>query len=71
MSLNSSLPDYRQYFVPVRCPKCAAIGNILWEGLGERKTLVRLSGQFYERLRPAPPHPIEIVCRVCGTPQLE
>jgi hypothetical protein len=71
MTLKASLLDYRQYLMPVCCPKCAAMGKILWEGSGERKTLVRLTGQFYERLRKLPPHPIELVCLTCGAAQLE
>jgi hypothetical protein len=71
MTLKTGLFDYRQYFMPVRCPKCSAVGDMIWEGSGERKTLVHLSGQFYERLGRLPPYPIELVCRACGTPQLE
>lgn len=71
MTLRSSLSDYRQYFMSVRCPHCAAMGKILWEGSGERKTLVRISAEFYERLCRLPPYSIELVCRTCGTPQLE
>jgi phage FluMu protein Com len=71
MALRSTLSDPRQYFLPVRCPNCASIGSILWEGLGEHKTLVSMSDEFYERLGRLPPHPIELVCRACGTPQLE
>jgi hypothetical protein len=71
MTLKSTLLDYRQYLMPICCPNCAALGKILWEGSGERKTLVRMSGEFYERLCRLPPHPIELVCRTCGTPQME
>jgi len=71
MTLRSSLFDYRQYFMAISCPNCAAMGKILWEGSGERKTLVQVSGQFYERLCNSPPHPIELVCRTCGASQLE
>ena len=71
MTLRSALFDYRQYFMSVSCPNCAAMGRILWEGSGERKTLVQVSGQFYERLCSLPPHPIELVCRECGASQLE
>ena len=71
MTLRSSLSDPYRYILPVRCKNCAAFGKILWEGLGEQKILVRLSEEFYERLGRQPSHPIEIVCRACGTPQLE
>lgn len=71
MTLRSRLSDSYQYYLPVRCTNCAATGKIFWEGLGEQKTLVRLSDEFYERLGRLPPHPIEIVCRLCGTAQLE
>ena len=71
MTLRPGLSDPYQYYLPVRCTNCAATGKIFWEGLGEHKTLVRLSGEFYERLGRMHPHPIEIVCRTCGTAQLE
>lgn len=71
MSLRSSLLDYRQYIMSVHCPNCAAIGRIFWEGSGERRTLVSISEQFYERLCRLPPHPIELVCRACGAAQPE
>ena len=71
MSLMSTLHEYRQHCMPIRCPNCAAMGKILWEGSGRCKTLVRISGHFYERLCRLPPHSIEIVCVACGTPQLE
>ena len=71
MIINSIACDHRQYFVSIHCPTCAAKGKILWEGSGRQKALVYLSEQFYERLRRAPPHPIELVCRACGTSQLE
>jgi hypothetical protein len=71
MTLKATLLDYRQYLMPICCPKCAAMGKILWEGLGERRTLVHMSGEFYERLCRLPPHPIELVCRACGAAQLE
>ena len=71
MTLRPRLSDPYQYYLPVRCTNCAATGKIFWEGVGEQKTLVRLSNEFYERLGRLPPHPIEIVCRTCGTTQLE
>jgi hypothetical protein len=71
MALLPSLLNYGQYLLPLRCSHCAAKGKIRWAVSGERKMLVHLSGQFYSRLCKLPPHPIELVCRACGTPQLE
>ena len=71
MTLRPCSSDPYRYYLPVRCANCAATGKIFWEGLGEQKTLVRLSGEFYERLGGLPPHPIEIVCRTCGMAQRE
>jgi hypothetical protein len=56
---------------PIYCPKCNAAGCVVWEGEGQTKALVRISGDFYERLSKRAPYPIELVCQQCGTPQLE
>jgi len=55
MTLKASLLDYRQYLMPVCCPKCAAMGKILWEGSGERKTLVRQAEEIMEQDPPVLP----------------
>jgi hypothetical protein len=61
----------RQNAVDICCPKCRSRATLVWEISGKDKTLVRLTGHFYERLSATPPHPIELVCLKCGTPQTE
>ena len=60
-----------QYAVEICCPQCQNRAILVWEKSGKDRTLVRLSGRFYERLSSTPPHPIELVCLQCGTPQPE
>jgi hypothetical protein len=62
---------YHQHSVDLRCPKCGCKGVVVWEGHGADKTLVWLSGQFYERLAKRSPFPIELVCMKCGAAQVE
>lgn len=57
----------------IQCPKCGKKGSIVWEDVphtnGVAKELVRIEGDFFERIAPKPPYPIELVCNRCGTPQ--
>ena len=71
MSAHATHPASRQYSVDLRCTKCGSKGIVIWEGHGADKTMVWLSGQFYERLAKQPPFPIELVCIKCGTAQPE
>ena len=54
----------------IRCPKCGAVGESLWEDEQGRPYLVSLSDAFHERLTRARPSQVEIVCKNCGTAQL-
>jgi hypothetical protein len=60
-----------KYSDTVRCPRCHRTGTIEWEAAAEKnlKELVRINGEFYERVSKKPPFPIELVCVGCGTPQ--
>jgi hypothetical protein len=49
----------------IRCPKCGRCGQIKWDG----SQFVELTGDFYERLSPQAPYPIELVCKRCGIAQ--
>ena len=71
MSAHARSSDFRQNSVDLRCTKCGSKGVVIWEGHGANKTLVWLSGQFYERLAKQPPFPIELVCVRCGAAQVE
>jgi hypothetical protein len=57
----------------IRC-RCGKIGSIVWEDApaaeGVRQELVKLDGDFYERLSKRPPYPVELVCNTCGTAQV-
>lgn len=64
-------PKFQQYPVNLRCSKCGNKGMIIWEGTGAQKSLVWLSGSFYERLSRKPPYAIELVCVKCGALHLE
>ena len=58
--------------VNVICPKCGAVGVVLWEDENnEGRSLVSLSKNFYERISKKQPYPIELVCHSCGTAQSE
>lgn len=61
----------REHAVTIRCSKCANRGTLVWEGAGKAKGLIRIMGEFYERLAKVPPHAIELVCLRCGTAQTE
>lgn len=60
-----------QYSMEMCCPKCRSRATLVWEKSGADRTLVRLTGQFYERLSSKAPYPIELVCLKCGTSQAE
>jgi hypothetical protein len=66
-----------QFSVLIECPKCGEKGVATWEEnkhtsvSGPEPTLIRLSSEFYERVSKRAPHVIELVCRKCGTAQIE
>lgn len=55
----------------ITCPKCNAVGVVVWETGGPERILVSLTRNFYERLSKKPPFQIELVCDGCGTAQPE
>lgn len=59
----------------VSCRHCGNRGTIVWEDLpaqqGREKELLRIEGDFFERLAPRPPYQIELVCNRCGAAQVE
>jgi len=58
--------------VNIVCPKCGAVGVVLWEGENnERRSLVSVSKNFSERISKKNPYPIELVCHNCGMAQPE
>jgi hypothetical protein len=64
-----SPPHYTDKIV---CPRCGKAGSIIWEEAGypgEPKQFIKIEGDFHERLAKKSPHPIELVCNGCGTPQ--
>jgi ribosomal protein L40E len=60
-----------QFSETIICTKCAARGVIVWEDTGAMRSLVSLSGGFYERLSKKEPYGIELVCHRCGARQPE
>jgi hypothetical protein len=55
----------------ITCPKCKAVGVVVWEKIKGERVLVGVSNNFYERLSKNAPYEIELVCLGCGTEQLE
>ena len=55
----------------ISCPHCGKNGRLHWERSADdrRNELVKIDGDFYERLAKTPPFPIELVCNSCGTTQ--
>ena len=55
------------------CPRCGKKGCLYWEhahgGQGVRRDLVKIEGDFYERMSKKRPFRIELVCNGCGTAQ--
>ena len=68
---SSANENSREHAVNIRCPKCSNKGTLIWDGAGKSKFLVRITGEFYERLARTPPHAIELVCQKCGNAQME
>jgi hypothetical protein len=66
--MSSEVP---QFTVNIICPKCSALGVVVWEKDGAQRSLVSLSKGFYERLSKEDPYPIELVCHECGAAQAE
>lgn len=64
-------PELPQISANIVCPKCEAVGVVVWEINGEERSLVSLSRGFYERISTTSPYPIELVCHQCGTAQPE
>jgi len=54
----------------ISCP-CGRTGRLHWERAagGKRDELVKIEGDFYERLARKAPYPIELVCNGCGATQ--
>jgi predicted RNA-binding Zn-ribbon protein involved in translation (DUF1610 family) len=70
--MSSSQFDAQSRGVNIICPKCGAIGVVLWENENnEGHTLVSLSKNFYERMANKKPYSIELVCDSCGAAQPE
>ena len=63
--------EVSQVSVNIICPKCRAIGVVVWEQDGAERSLLSLSSGFHERLSKKAPYPIELVCHGCGTAQPE
>ena len=55
----------------ITCPKCKAVGVVVWETVGAERSLVSLTRNFYERFSKKDPFPIELVRQDCGTAQPE
>ena len=63
--------DLRQVSNNIICPKCMAVGVVVWELAGAEQSLVSVTRNFYERISKKAPFPIELVCDRCGTAQAE
>ncbi len=50
----------------IRCRACRNTGALVWQETAQGRQLVRIEGDFYERLVKKAPFPIEIVCNRCG-----
>lgn len=57
----------------IYCNHCGKHGRLYWENdpHATRQVLVRIDGDFYERIRKKAPYPIELVCNGCGAAQQE
>jgi hypothetical protein len=55
----------------LHCPRCGQAGHVTWDNLpaGNSNDLVRIEGDFFERMSRKAPYPIELVCNGCGTVQ--
>ena len=54
------------------CPRCGKKGCLYWEraeGRDARHDLVKIEGDFYERMTRRRPFRIELVCNGCGAAQ--
>jgi hypothetical protein len=69
--MPSDKSELHQISTNIICPGCGAVGVIIWETIDGKRSLVRLSRIFYERLARKTPYPIELVCYDCGTIQPE
>ena len=69
MSLHPYFQPSEQLSAQIVCPKCAALGVIIWERSGLELSLVSLPNGFYERIANKKPYLIELVCHRCGAAQ--
>jgi hypothetical protein len=69
--MSSHDPEPPQVPTNITCPKCKAIGVVVWEMAGAERCLVSLTRNFHERISKIDPFPIELVCHGCGTTQPE
>lgn len=62
-----------EFEVAITCSGCGRTGRMTWEGTERRDhaELVGVPDGFYERVSRKAPYPIELVCAVCGTVQVE
>jgi hypothetical protein len=71
--MSSYFGQYDLHAGTIRCPGCGKDGMVEWEDMPDRsgvtRQLVKIVGDFYERLSKKPPYPIELVCKDCGTAQ--
>lgn len=69
--MSSHRSEAQNRGVNVICPKCGAVGVVVWEDDKGGPTLVSLSKNFYERISKKRPYAIELVCDSCGAAQAE
>jgi hypothetical protein len=68
MSLHPFQPS-EQLSAQIVCPKCAALGVVIWERIGVDLSLVNLPNGFYERIANRKPDLLELIYHRCGTAQ--
>ena len=69
--MGSLLGNYHFHAHQIHCPGCGKIGTIQWEDApsDNDRQLIKIEGDFYERLAKKEPYQIELVCSACGTLQ--
>lgn len=71
--MSANFGCYQQHVNKIVCPRCGKEGSVIWEALPHpevaRRDLVRVEGDFFDRIAKKAPHSIELVCNGCGSSQ--
>jgi ribosomal protein L40E len=61
----------QEFTASLICPRCGAVGAVVWENENGARALISLSSGFYERILHKNHYPFDLVCRECGAAQFE